>query len=99
MLAVLAGVVMFATGNELWEGCREAPSTPCSWYVIGAHDGYVAGLRPKRPAYCLPVPAMNVQMQAVVKKYLEDHPERRHMLASDLVVEAFTVAFPCREAP
>ncbi len=38
----------------------------------------------------------NGQVRDVVVKYLKDHPEERHFLASILAVKALSKAFPCK---
>ena len=45
--------------------------------------------------FCLPQPAWAAQAIDVVIFYLHDHPERHHLPASGLVVDALTEKFPC----
>jgi Rap1a immunity proteins len=45
---------------------------------------------------CIPESVSESQIQKVVEKYLEDHPEKLHFRASVLVLVALQKAFPCR---
>jgi len=36
------------------------------------------------------------QIVLVVRKYLEEHPEKLHLLATQIVIEALKEAFPCQ---
>ncbi|MGO8842404.1 MAG: Rap1a/Tai family immunity protein [Methyloceanibacter sp.] len=36
------------------------------------------------------------QLEDIAKHYLFDHPEKRHLPASDLVTVALNEKFPCR---
>jgi hypothetical protein len=65
----------------------------CIGYVVGVmsvveYTGY----------FCLPDNFTHSQATLVVKKYLSDHPEKLHMDADGLVLEALVDAFPCPES-
>ncbi|MBW7922833.1 MAG: hypothetical protein H3C51_12145 [Rubellimicrobium sp.] len=47
--------------------------------------------------YCIPEQASRNQISDVVKRYLENTPEIRHVEARDLVLFALQQAFPCVE--
>jgi hypothetical protein len=64
----------------------------CVAYVDGVTDGWVqAGGH-----LCAPASATLEQYADVVSKYLEDHPERLHLQAGMLVIEALNRAWPCK---
>jgi hypothetical protein len=63
----------------------------CEGYIIGAVDSTIR-------MYCIPKGESGVQNgQAIdiVKLYLRNHPEKRHLLGSDLVAIAMKDKFPC----
>lgn len=87
----------FTKGNELWEACnwpngdRGAEHT-CSGYIIGAIDAISTE---NRTAFCLPQHTTQQQATDIVKKWLKDHPEERHYIATYAVRTAIKAAFPC----
>lgn len=100
-LACLTAHAGFDTGNRLHEDCRAA-----NYFNRGYCGGYVTGIvdtieslqaRGVLPAdaLCIPEESTKGQLVDVVKKYLDDHPERRHLEAGSLVPEALNSAFPC----
>ena len=92
----------FRDGNALLERCEHfehAPrdydkalqGTACRDYVLGVVDAL-------RDAGMFCVPANSVQVNQVVDiatAHLRDHPENRHLPASDLIVSALKEKFPC----
>ena len=72
-----------ATGGEEVEGVRGIS------YVMGVSDA-LSG-----QAFCITSENTAGQLAAVVRKYLEDHPDRWQFTASSLVVDALHQAFPC----
>ena len=62
----------------------------CIGYVVG-----VISVMQYINALCLPVTSTHSQMTLVVKKYLSDHPEKLHLNAEVLVIDALQEAFPC----
>lgn len=93
------------TGIELRDACR-ATHLPaetatklqvmkmvrCMAYVDGVTDGWVqAGL-----SLCVPAAVTLQEYGDVVGKFLEDHPERLHLQAGALVIEAINHAWPCK---
>jgi hypothetical protein len=86
------------TGNELWSLCTSKEVSErllCDGYVtaiseaIGPPNGVYSQLA------CLPENGTRGQFIDVVKRYLESHPERRHLPAVGLVGNALSSAFPC----
>jgi len=46
---------------------------------------------------CIPVGVNYGQRQAVVRKYLEEHPEKWHLIYQKIIIEAMLEAFPCND--
>ena len=93
-----------ATGNELngyCEGLNGGDDVPrdqsavssvkCTYYVEGVIDADVLGGRD----VCFSEDFTYRQAALIVKKYLEDHPEKLHLRASILVKEALKKALSC----
>jgi hypothetical protein len=59
--------------------------------------GYVFGMSELIP--CISGEITNGQLVDVVKKYLEQNPETRHLHRSTLVFRALSGAFPCKQEP
>ena len=59
-------------------------------YVMGVHERTTANT-------CVPSGVNNGQVAEVVRKYLQDHPEKLHLVPSDLVINAIQTAWPCEE--
>ena len=66
----------------------------CIGYVVG-----VISVVKYMNYFCLPVKSTHSQATLVVKKYLAEHPEKLHLDADGLVLEALKEAFPCAESP
>ena len=81
----------------------------CSSYVerpAGTLDGmcigYVVGVMSVveyTKYFCRPIKSTHSQATLVVKKYLSEHPEKLHLDADGLVLEALIEAFPCPKLP
>jgi hypothetical protein len=85
--------------EDLTEDQRIADAGQCTGYVHGIEEmlrfieiryGLTDSL------FCVPKGVNLGQMARVVVKYLEDHPERLHETDINLVVDAFKLAFPCK---
>ncbi len=97
-LVLAAGQVQADSGSELLEYCS-APETflegVCLGYVMGiedAHDSLVG----TRPFYCLSAGVSKGQLELIVKKFLQENPEKLHLSAGTLVILALMEAFPCK---
>jgi hypothetical protein len=98
-LASGAAEAYFFDGNKLSDWCGSwrssasgylnVKSAQCGAYITGVLDTV------QDRTFCLPQPAMAAQAIDVVILYLHDHPERNHLPASGLVVDALTEKFPC----
>jgi hypothetical protein len=94
------------TGNDLIQFCEGAEvltpgtrQTNVQGYCLGLVRGVAQTLRnpqlPNEFRACFPDNATVGQMIRVVNRYLEDHPERLHLIDDFLVAEAVLEAFPC----
>ena len=66
----------------------------CVGYVVG-----VMSMMEYIDVLCRPDKSTHSQATLVVQKYLSDHPEKLHLNAADLVIEAIQEAFPCTTTP
>ena len=66
----------------------------CIGYVVG-----VMSVVEYTNYFCRPVKSTHSQVTLVVKKYLSEHPEKLHLDADGLVLEALIEAFPCPKSP
>lgn len=91
-------------GNKLFDECsREHPATvedaaasiACNNYIIGVADG-VRMTKEGLNSLVIPDHVTGTQLEAIVLKYLKDHPAFRHYPAALLVYEALTEAFPVK---
>jgi hypothetical protein len=84
----------FENGNSLYGHCQKPRIS-----VFGALcGGYVSGVLDALEnlgASCVPGEATREQVTDVVTLYLRDHPEKRHLSASELVTAALKEKFPC----
>ena len=97
------------SGNDFLRTCEprgERSSTVegfCSGYANGVIDGYdyaLATVQVKHHeqvtgAFCPPDEITRGQQYRVAVKYLNDHPEQTHRIASALIAESMQAAFPC----
>jgi hypothetical protein len=93
-------VAEIVDGNKLFADCRDGddPSArdratkwgTCFGYASGVADALVpAGL------YCTSSGATAGDVVDVVKLYLQNHPEKRHLSAPQLIVNALKDRYPC----
>jgi len=87
----------FLSGNGLKQRCSDE-SVECAAYIMGisdAHDYFVhfGALA----IACAPREVTVGQMNAIAKRYMEEHPERLHLAASAIVLSALAEAFPCKQ--
>jgi hypothetical protein len=110
IVAVMASPAQarFVDGNELYEQGKiyKQGKNNAAWgwylgYVTGvadAREGEKVSVSPAGRAalpFCFPEGVTRGQVADVVLQYLEDNPKFRHLPASELVVGALFVAFPC----
>ena len=100
-LAVAGANATYIDGHILFEQCKDYElckwrwfSGACGGYVLGAGDAFDETTQP----FCVPEgpnPDSVLKMVEIVKLYLQDHPETRHLSASSLVAAALKEKFPC----
>ena len=90
-------------GNLLYGWCRTQPgglpNERVGRYCAGFINGVVDVYGEKTTIYgypaCLPLSVTVRQIRKIVVTWLEDHPEKRHLIAHGLVGEALSNAYPC----
>ncbi len=104
MMLMFAAVDSYAdTGNELstkmieyekYEGGQDFNATASGYY-----SGYVTGLANGYNGiyFCPPTNVTNGQIYKIVAKYLKNNPDKLHLLADILVVNALRDVFPCKK--
>jgi hypothetical protein len=79
---------------ELGGPAQAIDATWCLGYLTG-----IANVLEALKRACPPDGVGGGQLALVVVKYLDDHPERRHLTPLEHVVPALTDAFPCPDKP
>ena len=97
VFSLLAGQALaaFYDGNALFADCDKGDEyNTLEWRLC---SGYITGVAEALPGqvFCLPATASVGQIRDTVKLWLKDHPEKRHLAASSLVVNALKEKFPC----
>lgn len=89
-------------GNSYVPICGAPNGTFSDGVCFGFVKGVVGGVDLQRyldsnsvPVFCSPSGVTYGQEEDIFRKYLVDHPERRHLPASELVIESMQTAFPC----
>jgi hypothetical protein len=96
-----AGWCALATGNKLLDYCRAPENSAiggsCTGYVVSAVDTHEAWVdwNEIEPYFCTPAGVTGRQLAQVVVKYLNENPEKLHLSAGSLVLNALGTAFPC----
>ncbi len=91
------------TGNELEKKMVEYEKLDnditINFTASGNYSGYVTGVADATNGlfWCNPGNITYNQEFKVVSKYLNNNPEKLHLKAVDLVVQALTEAFPCKK--
>ena len=95
----------FLAGDHLLEMCEAyisktnaAKGNECLGYVMGVADaeGSFVDWELMEKRSCIPDKDIkSSQLVRVVTKYLQENPQYLHIAASDLVGNAFYLAFPC----
>jgi hypothetical protein len=85
----------FVSGNALYNWSKEKESN----YIKGLFGGYVIGIVDTTDGilFCIPKGSSVGQLNAVVKKYLEQNPEEWNKSASNIVILSLEKAFPCKK--
>lgn len=95
-----------ASGNAMVRWCSPPPSTDqtvaflavggCMGYLTAVLDMLGSGVEVGGRRACVPPGVDQNQMVDLVKGYIQEHPESRHLPAYVLISRAFSVHFPCR---
>ena len=100
ILTIVAALMLWAggaegagTGNDLLRTCES--KSICMGYVNGVIEGYIVGRRVTFGDICIPDEADWGQITDVSIKFLNEHPEHRHLFAVTLVLMAVRDAWPC----
>jgi len=97
VVAETAGV----SGAFLKKVCASYVDRPANT-IEGMCIGYVVGVMSVMEyinVLCRPEKSTHAQATLVVQKYLSDHPEKLHLNAEELVLDALQEAFPCADTP
>ena len=101
-LIACAGSAYAVTGNELkgWLHDNQGILTSANANDAGLYSGYVGGVSDATQGtiWCDPGNVTHGQFDAIVFKYINDHPERLHLRAEILIKEAMGEAFPCHKS-
>lgn len=88
---------MFYDGNDVLRFCgsEQEDVMQCAGFIVGVVDSF--NRIPNRTKGCFETPegATVRQLRDVVVKWLEAHPEDRHLPGAGLVMLALNNAFPC----
>jgi hypothetical protein len=90
-------------GNNILEECKVSTKDvknqkqamdyiSCFRYVRGLGDGLISG------GACLSPRITSQQLVEVAIKYLRAHPEKRHLDANNVLITAWSEAWPCKDA-
>jgi Ssp1 endopeptidase immunity protein Rap1a len=94
-----AAEAYFFDGNKLSDWCGSWKSSAAGYLSVKSAQcgAYITGVLDTLDdrGFCLPKEAVAAQTIDVVILYLRDHPERLHLPASGLVVDALKEKFPC----
>ena len=89
------------SGNDLLRDCTidnvKASQSFCAGFIAGTWSGAAiegAEYHPNKPNFVIPNEADLRQLKDVVVKFLNGHPEQRHLAAGVLVLLALKEAFP-----
>ena len=91
----------YQTGNELLLQCESDSQVElalCAGYIMALNDYQEVLVRWSdldEPYFCKPKGATSGQLIKVVTKWLNEHPEHLHLVASSLAANAMNEAFPC----
>jgi len=100
VMLLAAESATFLEGGDLYGLCKgdKAEKLQCLRYVEGAADGIaVAQWAEKQNVrdVCIPTKTTIKKLANVTVKFMNKHPEERHLQASIIVWTAFKKAFPC----
>jgi hypothetical protein len=91
-----SNLFIYKTGFSLLSQCESTDGTQnmfCYGYIVGIVDyaSFNSGA-----SFCLYPTVVIGQLNLVVTKYLRQNPQLLHYNAANLVIDALTAAFPCK---
>jgi hypothetical protein len=103
-LCLGSGSAQAITGNDLRRECDQPDKSPAALYCLAYETGVLDAMRgldsvATQKQLCEPTGVTGEQLYAMLKKYLADHPERLHYLASSLIEDMYAENFGCSKAP
>ena len=96
-MSLPATAAAYKNGNQLLANCESSgyyDLATCLGYIMGVSDTSEGKTWDGR-TYCEPPEVKSGQLQMIVIKHLNEHPEERHYVAYALVQNALFKAFPC----
>jgi hypothetical protein len=100
-----ATYAQFVDGKTLkdWADAGDRLSDDTDFSQASQFIGYVTGVMDviyvlNSGVICLSANVTVGQLTAIVKKYVREHPEEWHLVASSLVFKALVEQFPCPES-
>ena len=104
MLLAITPARATVTGNDLKQDCDAPDASPGAMYCLAYETGVLDAIRgldsvSAHPQLCTPAGVTGEQLLAMLRKYLADHPERLHYLASSLIEDMYAESFGCKKLP
>jgi hypothetical protein len=82
-------------GNELKALCENPEESGlCVGHVNGVADSMIY-----ENIFCIPSRTTHERFTRIVKDYLAEHPDKLHIHAGILILEALKEAYPCPDTP
>jgi hypothetical protein len=95
------------SGNELLGLCKAQETSPtyysdssqCLGYIVGVADAMLdlSQSMPPPGFVCIPGNVTVQQTVDIAVRYIDEHPQQRHLRGAQLVWGAIKVAFPCSQ--
>jgi hypothetical protein len=92
---VCGPALAFNTGNKLFSHCLQPSGQFGSVYCLGYITGVADSLQ-TAATICVPKEVTESQARDIALRYLQIHPEIRHLDADNLVEAAPVEVWPCR---
>ncbi len=86
----------FYTGNEMYGYCT-SKRTDETLLCLGLVTGYYEGMQLSMTCDGYSPKITTGQLHAIVVKYMNDHPDKRHLPSAALAIRSFVEAFACHE--
>lgn len=90
------------TGNDWKDYCAAGEQTPKHALCVGYLSGSLDGIRLMQKTtgtiiLCEPPQGVTIpQWIAIIRRYLDQHPDQLHLVAASLVPKLVNGAFPCQ---